>query len=125
MKRAQAWISWLLGACIGSQQSPDWLPRGGGWILLVDASRLKIPAGCGDDVRMHSTYDFSAGRERRRLWWPIATAPKGSSTIGKDERSDESRMSAFSLSSALLSRLGYPSQLCHYQFLLARDCGIC
>jgi hypothetical protein len=62
MERAQDWISWLLGAFIGSQQSPDWLPRIAGRILLVDASRLKVPAGSGDDVRMHSAYDLSAGR---------------------------------------------------------------
>jgi Transposase DDE domain len=62
VERAQAWIGWLLGAFIGSQQSPDWLPRYTGRILLVDASRLKVPAGCGDDVRMHSAYDLLAGR---------------------------------------------------------------
>ena len=62
LERAQDWISWLVGACIGSQQSPDWLPRRAGRILLVDASRLKVPAGCGDDVRMQSAYDLSAGR---------------------------------------------------------------
>lgn len=62
MERGQAWIRWLLGAFIGSQQSPDWLPRIAGRILLVDASCLKVPAGCGDDVRMHSAYDLSAGR---------------------------------------------------------------
>jgi hypothetical protein len=62
MERAQAWIGWLLGAFIGSQQSPDWLPRCAGRILLVDASRLKVPAGSGDDVRMQSAYDLSAGR---------------------------------------------------------------
>src|SRR5438132_8631589 len=58
VERAQDWISWLLGAFIGSQQSPDWLPRIAGRILLVDASRLKVPAGSGDDVRMHSAYDL-------------------------------------------------------------------
>jgi hypothetical protein len=62
MERAQAWIGWLLGAFIGSQQSPDWLPKSVGRILLVDASRLKVPAGSGDDVRMQSAYDLSAGR---------------------------------------------------------------
>jgi hypothetical protein len=54
LERAKDWISWLLGAFIGSQQSPDWLPRSAGRILLVDASRLKVPAGHGDDVKVHS-----------------------------------------------------------------------
>jgi hypothetical protein len=62
MDRAQAWIEWLLGAFLGSQQSPAWLPRMTGRILLVDASRLKVPAGSGDDVRMHCAYDLMAGR---------------------------------------------------------------
>jgi hypothetical protein len=62
LERAEDWISWRLRAFIGSQQSPDWLPRMAGRILLVDASRLKVPAGSGDDVRMHSAYDLSAGR---------------------------------------------------------------
>src|SRR6266566_2317457 len=62
VERAQEWIAWLLGALIGSQASPGWLPRIAGRILLVDASRLKVPAGSGDDVRMHSAYDLRAGR---------------------------------------------------------------
>ncbi len=62
VERAQEWIKWLLGALIGSQASPGWLPRITGRILLVDASRLKLLAGCGDDVRMHCAYDLQAGR---------------------------------------------------------------
>jgi hypothetical protein len=62
VERAQEWISWLVGALIGSQASPNWLPRMAGRILLVDASRLKIPAGSGDDVRLHCAYDLQAGR---------------------------------------------------------------
>ncbi len=62
VERAQEWIRWLLGALIGSQQSAGWLPRIAGRILLVDGSRLKTPAGSGDDVRMHCAYDLQVGR---------------------------------------------------------------
>lgn len=61
VERSQAWIQWLLGALIGSQQSPGWLPAGIGRILLLDGSRLKTPAGTGEDVKMHSTYNLRAG----------------------------------------------------------------
>ena len=62
VERAQEWIAWLWGALIGSQASPGWLPSRSGRILLLDASRLKVPAGSGEDVRMHSAYDLQAGR---------------------------------------------------------------
>jgi len=62
VERAQAWIEWLLGSLIGSQQSPDWLPAGVGRILLLDGSRLKTPAGSGEDVKMHTTYNLRTGR---------------------------------------------------------------
>lgn len=62
VERAQEWIAWLLGALIGSQASPGWLPRISGRILLVDGSRLKVRAGSGEDVRMHCAYDLQAGR---------------------------------------------------------------
>lgn len=62
VERAQKWSGWLMGALIGSQTSPGWLPRIPGRILLVDASRLKVPAGSGEDVRMHCAYDLQAGR---------------------------------------------------------------
>src|SRR6266568_3033486 len=62
VERAQEWIAWLMGAVIGSQASPGWLPRISGRILLLDGSRLKVPAGSGEDVRMHCAYDLQAGR---------------------------------------------------------------
>lgn len=62
VERAQEWIRWLLGALIGSQRCPDWVPEGTGRILLVDASRLKTPGGSGEDVKVHSAYDLRAGR---------------------------------------------------------------
>ncbi len=62
VERSQAWIEWLLGALIGSQQSPGWLAAGIGRILLLDGSRLKTPAGSGEDVKMHTTYNLRTGR---------------------------------------------------------------
>lgn len=62
VERSGDWIKWLLGSLIGTQQSPGWLPTFPGRILLVDASRIKTPAGSGEDVRMHSGYDLQAGR---------------------------------------------------------------
>jgi hypothetical protein len=61
VERSQAWIQWLLGALIGSHLSPDWLPAGIGRILLLDGSRLKTPAGTGEDVKMHSSYNLRTG----------------------------------------------------------------
>jgi Transposase DDE domain len=62
VERSQAWIAWLLGALLGSQRGPSWLPAGVGRILLLDGSRLKTPDGSGEDVKMHTTYDLRAGR---------------------------------------------------------------
>jgi hypothetical protein len=62
VERAQEWIKWLLGALIGSQQSPDWLPKTAGRVWLIDASRLKMPAGSGEDVKVHSAYNLGLGR---------------------------------------------------------------
>jgi Transposase DDE domain len=62
MQRAQDWLAWLMGALIGTQHGPDWLPKSPGRILLVDATRWGVAAGTGDDVRMHSAYDLQAGR---------------------------------------------------------------
>ncbi len=62
VERAQEWIKWLLGSLIGSQQSPDWLPKTAGRVWLIDASRVKTPAGSGEDVKVHSAYNLGAGR---------------------------------------------------------------
>ena len=62
VERAQHWIEWLLEALIGSQQTPDWLPQAAGRILLLDGSCLKTPAGSGEDVKMHTAYNFRTGR---------------------------------------------------------------
>jgi hypothetical protein len=62
VQRAQDWIAWLLGALIGTGRAPDWLKTRSQRIWLVDASRLRVPGGTGDDVRLHSAYNLLAGR---------------------------------------------------------------
>lgn len=62
VERAQDWINWLLGALLGTQQPPEWVRQTAGRILLLDASRLKTPAGSGEDVKMHTTYNLSTGQ---------------------------------------------------------------
>jgi hypothetical protein len=62
LDRARPWIAWLLGELLGVHQTPDWLPKGMGRVLLIDATRFKTPAGTGDDVRLHQSYDLRAGR---------------------------------------------------------------
>ena len=60
--RAGDWMVWLMGALIGTQATPGWIRQGLGRILLIDATRLKLPAGTGDDMRLHCAYDLRAGR---------------------------------------------------------------
>jgi hypothetical protein len=62
LDRARQWIAWLLGELLGVHQTPGWLPKGMGRVLLIDATRFKTPAGIGDDVRLHQSYDLRAGR---------------------------------------------------------------
>ena len=62
LDRARQWIAWLLGELLGVHQTPDWLPKGMGRVLLIDATRFKTPAGTGDDARLHQSYDLRAGR---------------------------------------------------------------
>jgi hypothetical protein len=62
VQRAGDWIAWLMGALIGTQQAPAWLGQTVGRVLLIDGTRLGVPAGTGDDARLHSAYDLRAGR---------------------------------------------------------------
>lgn len=62
LEHAQQWIAWLLGELLGVHQPPSWLPPGAGRVLLIDATRFKTLGGCGDDVRLHQSYDLRAGR---------------------------------------------------------------
>ena len=62
LDQSRAWIAWLLSELLGVHQAPAWLPEGAGRVLLIDATRWKTPAGTGDDVRLHQSYDLRAGR---------------------------------------------------------------
>ena len=62
VEKAQAWIAWLLATLLATQQTPDWLAPGTGRILLHDGSRLKTPAGSGEDVKVHTSYNLRTGR---------------------------------------------------------------
>src|SRR5436305_3268827 len=62
LDRARPWSAWLLSELLGVHQMPAWLPKGMGRVLLIDATRFKTPAGTGDDVRLHQSYDLRAGR---------------------------------------------------------------
>lgn len=60
LRQARAWLLWLLiellavtaPACEVAQSR----------VILIDATRLKAPGGCGDDWRVHLGYDLLAGR---------------------------------------------------------------
>ena len=61
MHQSAVWIAWLLCELLSVQSSPSWLETGkqrANRILLIDATRLRIPGGTGDDVRLHWSYDF-------------------------------------------------------------------
>ena len=62
LEQSRQWIAWLLSELSGVHQTPAWLPSGEGRMLLIDATRFKTPAGTGDDVRLHQSYDLRAGR---------------------------------------------------------------
>ena len=63
--KASAWLLWLLGALLAVDpcRAGRWrqMPEAGR-VLLIDATRLREPGGCGDDWRVHSAYDLQAGR---------------------------------------------------------------
>lgn len=61
VERSQEWIEWILKAMLRIYETPSWLPEWIGRILFQDASRLSTPAGSGEDVKMHTTYDLRAG----------------------------------------------------------------
>src|SRR2546423_15094358 len=61
--KASAWLLWLLGELLAVPAPASWLhDRARSRVLLVDATRLRQPGGCGDDWRVHSGYDLLAGR---------------------------------------------------------------
>lgn len=61
--RSIPFLEWLLQELL-SPQIPLMriLPQADGNILLVDATRLRQQGGCGDDWRLHTAYNFTAGR---------------------------------------------------------------
>ena len=63
--KASAWLLWLLGALLAvevSRQGSRLQQQGVGRVLLIDATRLQEPGGCGDDWRLHRAYNLQAGR---------------------------------------------------------------
>jgi hypothetical protein len=62
LERSQHWIRWLLSELLGIHQRPAWLPEGVGRVRIIDATRWKTPAGTGDDVRLHQSYDLATGK---------------------------------------------------------------
>jgi len=62
LEQSQLWIAWLLSELLGVHQRPVWLPEGVGRVRIVDATRWKTPAGTGDDVRLHQSYDVATGK---------------------------------------------------------------
>lgn len=62
--KASAWLLWLLGALLAVDPAREASPEqlGSRRVLLIDATRLREPGGCGDDWRMHTAYDLQAGR---------------------------------------------------------------
>lgn len=63
LRQATSWLLWLLNALLAvPAEVAKQLPGGSQRILFIDATRLSIPGGSGDDVRLHSCYDLiSAG----------------------------------------------------------------
>ncbi len=62
LEQSRDWIGWLLTELLGIHQRPAWLPLGVGRVRIVDATRWKTPAGTGDDVRLHQSYDLATGK---------------------------------------------------------------
>jgi Transposase DDE domain len=63
LRQAHPWLLWLLCQLLAvtvppSGSPPSCMQR----IVLIDATRLKEPGGCGDDWRVHLGYDLLAGR---------------------------------------------------------------
>lgn len=63
LRRARPWLSWLLAELLTvSVVAAPALAARGRRIRLVDATRLAQVGGCGDDWRVHLSYDLLAGR---------------------------------------------------------------
>jgi Transposase DDE domain len=63
LRQSRAWLLWLLCELLALTSPPaPSLTTAMPHILLIDATRLKEPGGCGDDWRVHLGYDLLAGR---------------------------------------------------------------
>jgi hypothetical protein len=67
LRRANAWVLWLLTElCAAPPAAPtptlSRSPATTRRILLVDATMVGTPGGNGDEWRLHTAYDFTAGR---------------------------------------------------------------
>ncbi len=60
--QASAWLLWLLGELLAAPAATWMQDKGRRRVLLIDATRLKQVGGTGDDWRLHSAYELSAGR---------------------------------------------------------------
>ena len=62
LRRANAWLLWLLTEQCAAPAPPPSSPGPARRILLVDATVLSVPGSTGADWRVHTAYDFTAGR---------------------------------------------------------------
>jgi Transposase DDE domain len=65
LRRANAWLLWLLTELCAAPvptSAPPGAPASARRIVLVDATMVGTPGGNGDDWRLHTAYDFTAGR---------------------------------------------------------------
>jgi hypothetical protein len=67
LRRANAWVLWLLTEVCAAPPATPVLALGHNpgtprRILLVDATMVGTPGGNGDEWRLHTAYDFTAGR---------------------------------------------------------------
>ncbi len=63
LRAANAWLLWLLSEFISSPPPRASSPLAGARrVRLIDATRLAQRRGCGDDWRVHISYDLGAGR---------------------------------------------------------------
>lgn len=60
LRRSRDWLLWLLSEQLAVPAPVPVVQHKR--VLLIDATRLKEPGGCGDDWRVHLGYDLVAGR---------------------------------------------------------------
>ena len=60
LQKARTYLLWLLNERLGGSRASQTVPQTR--VLLLDATRLKQPGGCGDDWRVHLAYDLLSGQ---------------------------------------------------------------